>query len=244
MMDHPDDATLFADIIKNLPIPTGPQRPVRCAYNNTTGRPCKLPPATRLGPSGLVTFDGCAWHSKSEIEALEEANREHERQRTPACWTWTVPDDLLHRGRAINELPEGDLPARSSAAQALLREWQQQTGEWLHCAICGRQMASRDKVLDHDHVTGLIRGFLCRPCNTTEGLASRGEFKRYREKHPAAILGNFRAFYHDPFTGWAEPQPAPNLDEWRRQEATDRLTLPQGAAPPERALLSGRRPLP
>jgi len=35
------------------------------------------------------------------------------------------------------------------------------------CAVCGEV---DDLVTDHDHSTGLIRGFLCQDCNQAEGL--------------------------------------------------------------------------
>ncbi len=35
------------------------------------------------------------------------------------------------------------------------------------CAICGRN--GRELVVDHDHATGEIRGWLCRPCNSAIG---------------------------------------------------------------------------
>lgn len=38
------------------------------------------------------------------------------------------------------------------------------------CAICHRATgASRALSVDHDHETGLVRGLLCRPCNTLVG---------------------------------------------------------------------------
>lgn len=41
-----------------------------------------------------------------------------------------------------------------------------------HCALCQRATgASRKLSVDHDHATGLVRGLLCRPCNTLLGHA-------------------------------------------------------------------------
>lgn len=40
------------------------------------------------------------------------------------------------------------------------------------CALCRRATgASRKLSVDHDHQTGLVRGLLCRPCNTLLGHA-------------------------------------------------------------------------
>lgn len=40
------------------------------------------------------------------------------------------------------------------------------------CALCRRATgASRKLSVDHDHATGLVRGLLCRPCNTMLGHA-------------------------------------------------------------------------
>lgn len=40
------------------------------------------------------------------------------------------------------------------------------------CALCRRATgASRKLSVDHDHATGLVRGLLCRPCNSLLGHA-------------------------------------------------------------------------
>lgn len=37
------------------------------------------------------------------------------------------------------------------------------------CPLCGRSFKVVDPVLDHDHITGELRGVLCRNCNAMEG---------------------------------------------------------------------------
>lgn len=77
------------------------------------------------------------------------------------------------------------------------------------CAICGRP-AGGELVDDHDHQTGLVRGYLCRSCNTREGLDQRpvGILGKYREMPPTTIL-QLTIRYLDPYTGqYAQPRPA------------------------------------
>lgn len=54
------------------------------------------------------------------------------------------------------------------------------------CAICGYPGA---EVEDHCHRTGLFRGYLCRGCNTQEGVSGADPFRLYRERPPAVIVG-------------------------------------------------------
>lgn len=76
--------------------------------------------------------------------------------------------------------------------------WDWQNGE---CAICGLVYWADRLVLDHDHTTGLDRGYLCRSCNAGEGHAVGPMWTRYRAGwNPATITGHFDVYY-GPFTG-------------------------------------------
>jgi hypothetical protein len=68
---------------------------------------------------------------------------------------------------------------RPAILERRLLEWQDE-----RCAICG---AESQLYLDHDHDTGLVRGWLCHVCNTREEYGGRWE--RYRNRAPAQILG-------------------------------------------------------
>lgn len=137
---------------------------------------------------------------------------------SPACWSWPVPDltawepkvppvgagdyavsaETAAILRAVDSSPEG-------RARALLHEWQ--AGR---CAVC--ETTRLELVTDHDHGTGLVRGLLCRSCNTREGVSysprdGRTVFTAYRERPPAAVLG-ISLRYWDPFTKeYARPAP-------------------------------------
>ena len=56
--------------------------------------------------------------------------------------------------------------------------WAAQKGQ---CKICLSEL-KRDKSthLDHDHTTGIVRGLLCKPCNTGIGFLRDNEFRLAR----------------------------------------------------------------
>jgi hypothetical protein len=70
--------------------------------------------------------------------------------------------------------------------------------DWLHdvsegeCWICGNReiVPGRSLSLDHDHVTGAVRGLLCTRCNRRLGAARNSEwFRRAAEYLDAAARG-------------------------------------------------------
>lgn len=69
-----------------------------------------------------------------------------------------------------------------------LHEWQ----DW-RCAWCGYDRDSL--VVDHCHMTGLVRGLLCRGCNTREGTTSDGGWSAWRAgDNPARALRHFEIY--------------------------------------------------
>jgi hypothetical protein len=113
----------------------------------------------------------------------------------PNCWLWVVPTDeelqelfLTKFGGEAEVARFGltdFLQRRESLAYFHFEDWHDR-----RCALCG--IHPTPLVLDHDHRTGRIRGYLCRSCNLREGLYTGetvGPHARYRERNPATMLG-------------------------------------------------------
>ena len=100
------------------------------------------------------------------------------------------PEQKKARDKAYNQRPEviarrNELRAKP-ARKAVARRWYLKSiyGLEAHdyaeiltrqqgvCAICGKSNSGkRDWHVDHDHVSGKVRGVLCNPCNLMLGLA-------------------------------------------------------------------------
>ena len=125
----------------------------------------------------------------------------------PACWSWspTAPTFAEAAAGMSAGLRETLGATEEMRAGIVLDHWQ--AGR---CAVCWAQHGGA-LVVDHDHANGLVRGLLCRSCNTQE--ANRGGpaeplYAAYRERPPAVILG-LTIRYRDPYTGeYARPEPA------------------------------------
>lgn len=161
---------------------------ILCTATTKTGRPCKGE-ASRW-PRGVAGDPQlCGRHLPVDLREIRDAGftkeerRRNERlgAREPACWSWA---------------PVTPKDAEDRTLTATLHAWH--AG---HCAVCG--LPGGRLVKDHDHDTGLVRGFLCRSCNGQEPHDD-GLFRKYRERPPAKILG-VELRYFDPFNGWAQP---------------------------------------
>lgn len=108
------------------------------------------------------------------------------RRRTEAIMPQTL-DQLLKAMRSGRKPPTGERWFSSG------------------CCICG---ATSSTVTDHDHATGIVRGTLCRSCNTLEGQRSDsddfGLWLLWREQAPGLQLG---VIYVPPFIQhWLDAQ--------------------------------------
>ncbi|GES27969.1 endonuclease domain-containing protein [Streptomyces angustmyceticus] len=206
-----------------------------CGKPTKKGRPC-----TRSLHSWMVGFDfqyadGCWSHMSQPFQEAQDARKRADEEAwqaylaaDPICWGWPVPDDwdnwTYPQGGDINDqLSETALAMimgnPESRASAILRHWQDG-----RCAICGHR---RELVEDHDHFTGLTRGYLCRGCNTQEGVYqdSNTLFGRYRRRHPTSLLG-LRIRYWDPFINdYAPPRTAETKQERWTDAASEGIGL-------------------
>lgn len=98
--------------------------------------------------------------------------------------------------------------------------WEWQDGR---CAWHGGRPTQANLVEDHCHMTGLVRGYLCRRCNIVEGKSFDPAWDEWREgDNPAFALKEFRIY-----VGWGgtpiSPQSALNyysraeLNAWFEQ---------------------------
>lgn len=121
-------------------------------------------------------FQSCYGHITWEEWKVVQASP-YSYLTTVACWDWAVSDEFKQKINAPG--------LRDTEAKDLLRAWQRG-----RCAMCGQHATKL--VLDHDHGTDLVRGYLCPSCNILEGHGGTHPelvCAKYRQRNPATILG-------------------------------------------------------
>lgn len=153
-------------------------------------------------PSGRTRcWQHLPWTEREALAAAREAAEEGALQKwlelEPACWSWTVIDEIReHLTRSQD--PALSLLDSARAFMTGLRLYDQG-----RCAICG---GMGNEVEDHCHWTGRVRGWLCRSCNVREAKDRHSEspFGKYRRRYPYMILD-----LDEPYTGrgWRDGEP-------------------------------------
>lgn len=116
----------------------------------------------------------------------------------PAFTFWDEPD------------PDETFPPGVSP----MRAWQDG-----RCALCG--FRDRSLVEDHCHDTGLVRGYLCRSCNVTEGKSDYN-FEQWRGGVTVAAKFGIEEVYVNAFgqTPMNAPPGSPEREDVKRKIAT------------------------
>jgi hypothetical protein len=106
---------------------------------------------------------------KGRPDGLRSSCKECQSARVKK-WAEKDPENARQKRRAADARYRAKNPTLSAGKSALkygLTKEEYLTGLSGICACCQRRPAA---VADHDHVTGVVRGFLCGPCNIALGL--------------------------------------------------------------------------
>lgn len=156
--------------------------------NPTRSRPKKKKePKTHCSNGHELTDDNVYWHSASKSKVCKTcakvATRRYREKNDPNKGR---PKTHCRNGHLIspdNTITYGDqdrcLPCvRDASGRQRLKKYNLSAAEYQdllaeqngNCAICGDFMGGgRNEHIDHDHVTGQVRGILCSQCNTAIG---------------------------------------------------------------------------
>lgn len=118
--------------------------------------------ACRNGHTGPRDKRGDCRECRAAAVARNRAKNPKLHQQRLRAWEKKNPDKVKGYARRKRGLPE---PARACP---------------IVCECCGRPPGKISLALDHDHVTGHFRGWLCKACNLALGLLGDTEDGVYR----------------------------------------------------------------
>jgi hypothetical protein len=168
-----------------------------CGRFTKAGAPCKHQRKPSQAACGQHASHEETRAYEEQLVAARELREAYWSQLEPCCWHWPITED----DRARVATAEDPMQA--------IYDWQ--AGR---CAVCGGSNERRDFVLDHDHYTGLSRGWLCWMCNRAEGAGRKREYEKYRHQHPASMFG-VRDVYEGP---WWNPRDLRRDRSWIEEE--------------------------
>ena len=179
---------------------TGIREQVRCGRPTRSGTACGQLKARLLVSCRVHATLGERTAAEVERVRLTAVVDDWSNSLAPACHAWPVTDDDRRLVAALPRLPDDEL-REARLVHDLIADWQDE-----RCAVCGGS-GDHSLVLDHDHVTALVRGYLCRSCNTTEPHADWGDFTKYRARPPAVLLGVTARYEHPWYGRLVQPEP-------------------------------------
>lgn len=121
-------------------------------------------------PKILVTSDETRICKDCNLEkSIEDFPRTGKKWRLHTCKECTNKKSRDYWNSNSEEL---NLKRLAKAYGLTVEELQDMYDKRVHCAICGKEPSGRWGKLhvDHDHLTGKVRGLLCNECNLVLGL--------------------------------------------------------------------------
>lgn len=108
-------------------------------------------------------------------QATAEFNRDRRYRSGLQPWCRACYQEYRESRRERTRL----LERRSRYGVSTIDQVERWTSQGGACASCGEAILAEEAQLDHDHTTGVMRGFLCPSCNRTIGQA-RDDIERLR----------------------------------------------------------------
>lgn len=124
------------------------------------------------------------WSARNAAHLREKSKERYLKNKekmSAAAKKWTAQNPEKHKGSRLRKYWPG-----ATGAEAIRNYQDLFEKQGGRCAVCDRPQSELPNALavDHDHVTGKVRGLLCRRCN----ISVVGALDNYPDLFPKAIL--------------------------------------------------------